>query len=246
MFEVTFRARHECPYVHFSLKHPDVRIVQWCNRRTDVLEVECSDIETFSLIEPDLKDLVLWKGGRVLKKTFGARNIQVITKTCRDTRISPSISGVVEKNSCLEIPPVVYHGGWETHRVLGFRETDFKKLFQDLSRLGAAEVVSKRVYVEKSVVDTFAISFSSVFSNLTPKQIEAIAAALESGYYQVPKKMTTEEIAQRCKVPRTTFEEHLRKAESKILHALSPHIILYSHRPSKLEEAPIQVVTQLS
>jgi len=243
MFEVTFRARHECPYVHFSTKHPDVRIVQWCNRKTDVLEVECGDIETFSRIEPDLRNLLLWKGGKVLKKTFGDRNIQLITKTCRDTRLSPSISGVAEKNSCLEIPPVTYQGGWETHRVLGFRETDFKKLFQDLTKLGSAEVLSKRVYADKSIVDTFAISFSSLFSDLTPKQVEAIAAALESGYYQVPKKMTTEEIALRRKIPRTTYEEHLRKAESKILRALSPYITLYSHRPSRLEEAPLQLVT---
>jgi predicted DNA binding protein len=241
MFEVTFKAQHECPYLHFSRKHPDVRIVQWCNRRTDVLEVECGDIETFNRIEQDLQRLLLWKGARVLRKTFGEKNIQVITKTCRDTHIAPSISGTIERNSCLEIPPVVYHGGWETHKVMGFRENDFKKLFKDLSKLGAAEVLSKRVYEEKSMIDTFAVSLSAAFSDLTPKQAEAIATALELGYYQVPKKTTTEELALKQKVPRTTYEEHLRKAESKILRALSPYITLYARRPTRLQEVAPQL-----
>jgi predicted DNA binding protein len=237
LFEVTFRAKHECPYVRFSEKHQDVRVVQWCNRRIDVLEVECRDIETFNRIGPDLQDLLLWNGGRVLRKSFGEKNIQVITKTCRDVRISPSVSGVVEKNSCLEIQPVTYLGGWETHKTLGFREADYKNLFKNLEKLGPVEVLSKRVYPEKSMIDTFAVSLSLVFQGMTPKQVEAIAGALEMGYYQVPKRMTTEELAHKHKVPRTTFEEHLRKAESKVLQALAPYIILYARKPSGLKEA---------
>jgi len=235
MFEVTFRAKHECPYVHFSEKHPDVRIAEWCNRRIDVLEVECRDIETFSRIGPDLQNLLLWKGGKILGKRFGTRNIQVITKTCRDTRISPSISGVTERNSCLDMQPVTYGGGWETHRTIGFRESDYKKLFKDMAALGPVEILGKRVYLEKSMIDTFAVSLSSVFQELTIKQVEAIAAALELGYYQVPKKITTEELAQKQNTPRTTFEEHLRKAESKVLRALAPYITLYAQRPTRLE-----------
>lgn len=238
MFEMTFRAKHECPYVSFSKKHPDVRIVQWCNRKIDVLEVECGDIETFTRINPDLQNLLLWKGGRVLRKSFGQKNIQVITKTCRDTHITPSISGAVERNSCLEIQPVTYGDGWETHKAIGFRESDYKKLFKDLKSLGPVEVLSKRVYPEKSMIDTFAVSLSSVFRDLTIKQVEAIATALELGYYQVPKKITTEKLAEKQSVPRTTFEEHLRKAESKVLRALAPYIILYSRKPTELQEAP--------
>jgi hypothetical protein len=238
MFEVTFRAKHDCPYVHFSEKHPDVRIVEWCNLRVDVLEVECGDIEMFNRIDPDLQKLLLWKGGRILRKTFGPKNIQVITKTCRDSRISSSISGVVEANSCLDIQPVTYGGGWETHKTIGFRENDYKKLFKELENLGPVEVLSKRVHPEKSMIDTFAVSLSSVFRELTVKQAEAIAAALELGYYQVPKKITTVQLAQKQNAPRTTYEEHLRKAESKVLRALAPYIILYAQRPTRLEETP--------
>jgi hypothetical protein len=238
MFGLTFRAKHECPYVYFSERHPDVRIAQWCNRKIDVLEVECGDIETFNRIGPDLQNLLLWKGARILRKTFGAKNIQVITKTCRDTCISASISGVVERNSFLEIQPVTYAGGWETHKAIGFREGDYKKLFKDLQNLGPVEVLTKRVYPDKSMIDTFAVSLSSVFQELTGRQVQAIAAALELGYYEVPKKITTEHLAEKQHVPRTTFEEHLRKAESKVFRALAPYLLLYAQKPTKLQEAP--------
>jgi hypothetical protein len=241
MFEVSFRAQHECPYIHFSVKHPEVKIAEWCNRKTDVLEVDCQSLEEFNKIEPDLQSLLLWKGARILKKTFGERNIQVITKTCRDTKISTTISGVIVRNSCLAIPPVVYHGGWEIHRVIGFREADYKKLFRDLSKLGPVEILGKKLSAEKSIQDTFAISLGTVFSGVTDKQIQAIATALDHGYYNVPRKVTTDEIARKHGTPRTTYEEHLRKAECKVLHALAPFIRLRAHGPSKLAEAEQQI-----
>ena len=55
--------------------------------------------------------------------------------------------------------------------------------------------------------------------------------ALENGYYQVPKKVTTEEIASKLKLPRTTYEEHLRKAEGKVLRSMAPYISLSPARP---------------
>lgn len=239
MFEVSFRVQHACPYVRFSVKHPEVRIVEWCNLRTDVLEIACPDIETFNTIGPDLDHLVSWKGGRVLKRNFSERNLQVIVKTCRDSKIRPSVSGVIQKNSFLEIPPTVYQNGWEERRVIGFREADYKRLFRGLTDLGPVEILQKKVLGQGSIHDAFVISLSSVFSELTEKQLDALQAALDHGYYQVPKKMTAEEIARRHRVPRTTYEEHVRKAESKILRAMAPYIRMYAAKAQRpLERAP--------
>lgn len=239
MFDMSFRAKHECPYVTFSTKHPEVRILEWCNLRIDVLEIGCPDIETFTIIDPDLQRLLSWRGGKLLKKNFLERNLQVIVKTCRDSGIRPSISGVVEKNAFLEIPPIVYHGGWEERKVVGFREADYKKLLRDLSRLGPVEILQKKVLPDKSMRDAFVVSLTSLFSELTDKQLDALQAALEHGYYEVPKKTTAEEIARRHSVPRTTYEEHVRKAESKILRAMAPFVRLYASKLEvPLEEAP--------
>jgi predicted DNA binding protein len=224
------------------MKHPEIRIVEWCNNKTHVMEVECPDIETFTEIEGDLNELLLWKGGKVLKKSFLKGDLQLILKTCRCSKIAPNVSDVIEGNSALVIPPDVYFGGWEEYRVIGFRDSDYKKLFEELSELGPVEILRKRIVAEKSLRDTFAISLSNVFSELTEKQLTSLMLALDFGYYEIPKKMTAEQIAGKQKVPRTTYEEHLRKAESKILQAIAPYVRMYGSSGSKpsepLEKAP--------
>ena len=123
--------------------------------------------------------------------------------------------------------------------MIGFRESDYKKMFQDLNRLGPVEIVQKRLIPGKSMRDTFVVSLSSVFADLTEKQVNSITAAQEYGYYQIPKKVTAEDIAGKLRVPRTTYEEHLRKAESKILLAVAPYVRMYaSGTPRPLERAP--------
>jgi predicted DNA binding protein len=241
MFEVTFKAQHDCPYVRFSTKHPDVKVVGWCNDRTDVLEVECLDIETYTRIERDLAELCSWGGSKILKKTFGDKNLQVVMKTCRCNKIPTNISNIIEKNSCLTMPPTIYYGGWEQHRVMGFRESDYKKLFQDLTEVGPVQILQKKLIPEKSIRDAFVVSLSSIFFELTDKQISSLLAALDYGYYQIPKKVTAEDIALKNDVPRTTYEEHLRKAESKILQSIAPYVRMYATKSPRLLERTPQI-----
>jgi predicted DNA binding protein len=62
-------------------------------------------------------------------------------------------------------------------------------------------------------------SFSPIspFSQLTEKQQEVLLAAYKWGYYDIPRKITSEEIAKRLKVADSTVVEHLRKAELRIM-----------------------------
>lgn len=231
MFEVSFRGQDDCPYLRFSVQHPRVTIAQWCNLRADVFEIDLGSTEEFAKIEPDLRTLLRRRGARILKKTLVKPNVQIVTTSCREEMNPRSIGSVIQRNYCIGVPPVVYSGGWESRRVVGFREIDYKRLFGDLSKLGPIEVLGKTMHTEKFMKDTFEISSSSLFSGVTGKQIQAIEAALDSGYYNVPRYVTTREIAQKLSVPRTTYEEHLRKAESKVLTALAPFIRLRSHSP---------------
>jgi hypothetical protein len=220
------------------MKYPDVRLVEWCNKNVHVAEVDCTDIETYTKVEPDLKELLLWKGGKILRKNFLEGNLQLIVRTCTCNKISPNVLDVVEKHSCLIVPPEVYTGGWEEYRVIGFMARDYKLMFEDLNRLGPVQVLRKRVIPDRSIRDFFVISVSSVFSELTDRQVDSLLAALEYGYYQIPKKVTAEEIAIKQHVPRTTFEEHLRKAESKTFLAMAPYLRMYATRPKRIVEAP--------
>lgn len=52
---------------------------------------------------------------------------------------------------------------------------------------------------------------------LAPKQIEVFQKAVDYGYYEVPKKISIEELAEKLGTSPSTVAEHLRKAEAKLL-----------------------------
>ncbi len=71
------------------------------------------------------------------------------------------------------------------------------------------------------------LTADTLFSDLTEKQIEALLMAYNYGYYEMPRKADVKTIAEKEQVPRTTFQEHLRKAESKLVASLVPYIQLF-------------------
>nr|WP_272904676.1 helix-turn-helix domain-containing protein [Halobacterium sp. TGN-42-S1] len=56
-----------------------------------------------------------------------------------------------------------------------------------------------------------------LFDGLTDRQLAALQLALECGYYEQPRRTSLRDLADRTSVARSTFEEHLRKAENKLL-----------------------------
>jgi len=52
--------------------------------------------------------------------------------------------------------------------------------------------------------------------NITERQREALQIAFLYGYYSWPRSVTLEELAKVMKVSRRVFQEHLRKAESRL------------------------------
>jgi hypothetical protein len=70
---------------------------------------------------------------------------------------------------------------------------------------------------------------------MTAKQAESLLVAVDSGYYSVPRKTRFDDIARRMGTPRTTYEEHVRKAESKVINSVAPYLSIYFGRASGLK-----------
>ena len=54
---------------------------------------------------------------------------------------------------------------------------------------------------------------------LTDRQFDALAAAVESGYYDCPREASVDDVAARIDSSTSTASEHLRKAESAVMSA---------------------------
>ncbi|MBU7045870.1 MAG: helix-turn-helix domain-containing protein [Theionarchaea archaeon] len=77
--------------------------------------------------------------------------------------------------------------------------------------------VLKQLGTDWKVIRIGNVNLQFDLEDLTPQQLRAVNLAIEKGYFEIPKKVNLEELSQQMKLSRTTFLEHLRKAEKKIL-----------------------------
>ncbi|WP_336037756.1 helix-turn-helix domain-containing protein [Halobacterium yunchengense] len=58
-------------------------------------------------------------------------------------------------------------------------------------------------------------------ASLTDRQREVVAAAVDLGYYDVPREATLEDVAAELDVAASTVSDHLRKAEAEVMGRLA-------------------------
>lgn len=64
------------------------------------------------------------------------------------------------------------------------------------------------------------IYFPAIAPDLTEKQKEVFELAVKEGYYDIPKRMDLKKLAKLMKISVATYQEHLKRAEAKIIPKL--------------------------
>ena len=221
--EISFRLQHDSPYNNFSRKYPEVPMSVWCNHDKDILEVRCEDRAVFQKCREDIINLCIVIGTPVIRYALESESTFVLVKHC-SCYYQGSILQALSDHNLLYVPPVSHREGWEHYRIIGFGAKDSQRFFRGLKSKAVTEILSKRVATQASITDYSAVSLGSFLADLTKKQIQAFLMALELGYYELPKRTTLDQIANVNRIPRSTFESHVRKAESKIMQALGPYV----------------------
>ena len=115
------------------------------------------------------------------------------------------------KGSMLLVPPVEFgDGGASTF-----------SLFGDGDVIQAAiESLPPAIDVDVEEIGGFGDTPGLSDATLSDRQREAVQAALELGYYDVPREASHEDVASAIDCAPSTAAEHLRKAESKVLQSI--------------------------
>lgn len=123
--------------------------------------------------------------------------------------ISKQLFATLTRGSLLMVPPYNYGDGSVT-----------------ISLFGPTDEVQEAV---AQVPDPFEVTINEVSGMeatpglteplLSERQYDALEAATDIGYYDIPRQGTYEDIAARIGCAPSTAAEHLRKAESKIIRA---------------------------
>jgi len=101
------------------------------------------------------------------------------------------------------MPPYTYGGDGITLTVRGVPAgvSNFLKICRQLLPPDVVKVVE--MGDNKSMIESI----------LTPRQIECVKVAASSGYYDHPKQIKLRELSELMKIPRSTLQEHLNRAE---------------------------------
>lgn len=166
-------------------------------------------IESLTNVEDPIKDYIA-----ELKKSPSVQELDVTfssplfywTRTIHKLDY-PSIYETVLESSCMTILPIIIKNGIQRHNIICPNRLALQNLLKTLKK--------RFSHVKMIMVSTKLFENSSKV--LTPKQLEAMKLAYQSGYYEVPRKVIITELAPKLGIKRVAFQERLRRAELKIL-----------------------------
>jgi len=214
MYEATFRIEGESAYAG-ATRDTDTVVELWCNDHCDLLHVRGAGEEA---VLEHVRSLV-----GVQDLLWDEEELLVVTDDCLKRHEEHNVERYLARHGCLLVPPLSYADGAKTCRVLALDPANLTALYRDLAGEFSVDVESKRE-IDAVTQNRPLLTLETALPELSPRQREALGVAHELGYYRIPRETTTAAIAERLGVERRTAEEHLRRAENKLVEALGTRL----------------------
>jgi predicted DNA binding protein len=224
-YEMRMSVRHDCPFCDISSRYPDATFRVWDNFRTIIVEVNGLGAKEMKLLRTE--PIFSWDSNMIQE---GEGSIRIFVN---DSRLAgTTISQMIKDNDCWYLVPDEIRGGWEHHTIFSNSRESLQKLVKDIESAGGEAKVSSIHPMSAKGKWEQILPVSSLLAGLTEKQINAISAAVEMGYFEEPSKISAEDLSKMMGVSRSTFSEHLRKAQMKILNNLFSWVRIGSDGPT--------------
>jgi predicted DNA binding protein len=212
MHEVTARVADDSPYA-LATAGTDATVELWCNDHRDLLHVRGPAAGVREHVEAAVG---------VSDAVAHDDELLLVTADCLREH-EDTIEPYVAANDCLLVPPIRYERGAKVVRVLALDPANLTGFYRDLTADHDVTVEAKHDRARPSRSSPL-VDLDAVLPDLSPRQREALVTAFEAGYYEIPREATTEDLGEALGVDRRTAEEHLRRAENKLLGALAPKL----------------------
>ncbi len=216
MYEATFHIEGEGAYA-VATADTDTSVELWCNDHCDLLYVTDGATE----------EILIHVRERVGVQELLRRpnELVVVTDDCLTRHEGNLIETYLARHNCLLLPPLRYSNGAKSCRVLALDPAALTACYRDLIEDGFSVTVERKREIETVAHDAPLLTLDGVLPDLSPRQREIFSTAYDEGYYEIPRKTTTEAIADEVGIERRTAEEHLRRAENKLVTALIDYIV---------------------
>ncbi|SFR57701.1 helix-turn-helix domain-containing protein [Halogeometricum limi] len=214
MYEATFEITGDGGYT-LATAETDAAVELWCNEHCDLLHVRGPSADA---VVERVERLV-----GVRERLGRDDEVVLITDDCLRQRETRAVEAYLVRHDCLLLPPLRYERGAKVCRVLALDSASLTGLYRELVADGLSVDVRTKRHVNV-VTEDAPLSPSRLLPDLSPRQYEVLRLAVEGGYYEMPRRTTTDELAAQLGIGRRTVAEHLRRAENKLVVAVFEHL----------------------
>ena len=216
---IRFRIRRPQSMGSLTRDRPGAELRIWCNLNTDFVEV----VNDTTRGNKTILDSILSRfGPNLIQTSPSAAATTTVLVSCPADRVT-GVTATIERLGGIVQPPIVSRDGWDEYRLIQFNDGAAPELLAALAKAGTFELVSKKP-LKASPSRGFFVASDELLAGLTRRQAEALVAAAKAGYYEEPRATNLSRVATTLGLGRTSLEEHLRKAENKILTSLLPFV----------------------
>lgn len=125
----------------------------------------------------------------------------------------------------LPIGPTTLEHGRECFDLLLDDREELSKAVELLGEFG--EVTVERISSDfRHEITPSHAEWQELLSSIPDRRREILNLALEQGYFEIPREVTLEELAEKMGITKTTASSHLRKAERQLVQFLVPYMNL--------------------
>lgn len=232
--EIAFRVAYQGPLTEFTQRNPKAIVSLWCDWRREVVELVGAPGDEVERLKATLAQT-----SSFLEHYAVGVDTHVLVMDCINLP-HDFVNEAVDASHCINVPPTRFEGGWEHYHVVSFAEDRSRALFDKMrGRGGQVELLTKKRLSVQPLLNTRNVAVPSLLSGVTDKQLDALLLAARHGLYTTPRATTAAAIADAVGLSRSTFEEHLRKAENKMIHNLVPYLELAA-KARKARAAPVE------
>jgi predicted DNA binding protein len=227
MYELFVELDHHCTISDLSARFPAANFQFWDNVQKGFLEIKSPRAEDLYPMNLELRKMQRGDSCTILQKKISSKGELSALLTFDHESKGSSVS-MVGECGCFLVFPVVLTAGREYLHVLAFDKGAAKRLMQRFNEEGTARIErERRINFDVSGLSSV-MPLINPIADLTSKQATALATSMRYGYYALPRRTSTGKIAKAEHVPRTTFQDHRKKAETKLLNALAPYILTHA------------------
>lgn len=115
-------------------------------------------------------------------------------------------------------PVFISHEGYHIWEIASWKKEDLTPIINFAKKHYDGEILKLK---EEKLSN---ISFTTILPELSAQQKKALELAVIEGYYDYPKRTDVHKLAKLMKLSYSTYQEHLKKAEGKLLPTLSKRI----------------------